>query len=597
MPITREPSQRALNWVRRNTSKSSLSSVKSNSPTEIIHLGGSRVGTPTEPDPPAPDRSRPVERPITTWAFTPPPPAPPGIGTARSAPEPLNEIAQTPTELYAPGHDERPITQWYPPEWQQPASATTDGGFGDQHQNQNQNYGMLAVPTGLNPAPLKMIATKPPPNAPPPTSFPSPVSSLPSAISSSSSYSSSSLSAARRRSPVTQPYIASGLSHYNTSEETGEEPNYRPQRDTPPSPLIPKDDADSISSLRRTQSQADMHTRSQWKALPPRPLGGRGSGNSNSSGDEAYINNNNNNYFSINNSSGREDYQQQQQQNGRHVGQLLRSNTSPSNHTGALRVFPPLANAPPKSSLPAITESRAGGSSSSSSRPRTSERRKERSPPPRQPSSSSGRASPPPPPPPPPPHPPQPAPPPPPQVKPPPRLTPRERLWLHRNYRGEATFLRAWGLHITSEEDREEGLAILRELMAAEEAEEEEEQEQRRRQQYHARTTTAPIPGKAEGTGLGVIVEELGSREPAGRAPPSKERLGYTAGANAQEVWRPGGATTMGPGPGSGPGGGQRLMLPIDAFHARRVDKHARSESDSSVLGAYLDIRMSRLDD
>ncbi|KAI1487237.1 hypothetical protein F5X96DRAFT_163899 [Biscogniauxia mediterranea] len=597
MPITREPSQRALNWVRRNTSKSSLSSsVKSNSPTEIIHLGGSRVGTPTEPDPPAPDRSRPVERPITTWAFTPPPPAPPGIGTARSAPEPLNEIAQTPTELYAPGHDERPITQWYPPEWQQPASPTTDGGFGDQHQNQNQNqnYGMLAVPTGLNPAPLKMIATKPPPNAPPPTSFPSPVSSLPSAISSSSTYSSSSLSAARRRSPVTQqPYIASGLSHYNTSEETGEEPNYRPQRDTPPSPLIPKDDADSVSSLRRTQSQADMHTRSQWKALPPRPLGGRGSGNSNnSSGDEAYMNNNNNNNFSFNNSSSREDYQQQQQQqqNTRHVGQLLRSNTSPSNHTGALRVFPPLANAPPKSALPAITESRSGGSSS---RPRTSERRKERSPPPRQPSPG-------PPPPPPPPHPSQPAPPPPPPppVKPP-RLTPRERLWLHRNYRGEATFLRAWGLHITSEEEREEGLAILRELMAAEEAEEEaQEEEQRRRQQqqYHARTTPTPAPAPGN-TGLGVIAEELGSRELVGRAPPSKERLGYTAGANAQEVWRPGGGgTTMGPGPGPG-GGGQRLMLPIDAFHARRVDKHARSESDSSVLGAYLDIRMSRLDD
>ncbi|KAI0882067.1 uncharacterized protein GGS22DRAFT_196224 [Annulohypoxylon maeteangense] len=47
-------------------------------------------------------------------------------------------------------------------------------------------------------------------------------------------------------------------------------------------------------------------------------------------------------------------------------------------------------------------------------------------------------------------------------------LTSEETLWLHRNYRGEATFLKAWGLHITRSTDRERGLEIMRELMAAE---------------------------------------------------------------------------------------------------------------------------------
>ena len=43
--------------------------------------------------------------------------------------------------------------------------------------------------------------------------------------------------------------------------------------------------------------------------------------------------------------------------------------------------------------------------------------------------------------------------------------TREERLWLHKNYRGEAPFLEAWGLDISRQSDREEGLGILRELM------------------------------------------------------------------------------------------------------------------------------------
>ncbi|KAK5655664.1 hypothetical protein OQA88_5597 [Cercophora sp. LCS_1] len=48
------------------------------------------------------------------------------------------------------------------------------------------------------------------------------------------------------------------------------------------------------------------------------------------------------------------------------------------------------------------------------------------------------------------------------------KYTRQERVWLHHNYRGEAPFLLVWGLDIRNEEDREEGLEILRELMQAE---------------------------------------------------------------------------------------------------------------------------------
>jgi hypothetical protein len=49
------------------------------------------------------------------------------------------------------------------------------------------------------------------------------------------------------------------------------------------------------------------------------------------------------------------------------------------------------------------------------------------------------------------------------------RHTRQERKWLHVNYKGEAPFLKAWGLDITSASDRVEGLAILKDLMQAEE--------------------------------------------------------------------------------------------------------------------------------
>lgn len=49
-----------------------------------------------------------------------------------------------------------------------------------------------------------------------------------------------------------------------------------------------------------------------------------------------------------------------------------------------------------------------------------------------------------------------------------PKYSLQERMWLHRNYRGEAPFLAAWGLDIASQQDREEGVGIVKELMLEE---------------------------------------------------------------------------------------------------------------------------------
>ncbi|KAI1375803.1 hypothetical protein F4677DRAFT_420768 [Hypoxylon crocopeplum] len=82
------------------------------------------------------------------------------------------------------------------------------------------------------------------------------------------------------------------------------------------------------------------------------------------------------------------------------------------------------------------------------------------------------------------------------------RLTPEQMVWLHRNYRGEATFLKAWGLHITRDMDREQGLEILRELMAAELPKETEQPRQNRQQEkqriQQGRIQSTSVPGVRE---------------------------------------------------------------------------------------------------
>ncbi|KAI1077421.1 hypothetical protein F5B20DRAFT_275561 [Whalleya microplaca] len=136
------------------------------------------------------------------------------------------------------------------------------------------------------------------------------------------------------------------------------------------------------------------------------------------------------------------------------------------------------------------------------------------------------------------------------------RYSPQERLWLHRNYRGEATFLKAWGLSMDSEEDREEGMAMMRELMESEE----DKRGRPKRVEKEASFTMGD-------SGLQIIVEE-----PAKQSVPDEDQTPETAQ------------------------GHQPSKKPPKRALATNKDSHSRSESESSVLGTYLDIRMSRID-
>ncbi|RYP50247.1 hypothetical protein DL768_004184 [Monosporascus sp. mg162] len=93
-----------------------------------------------------------------------------------------------------------------------------------------------------------------------------------------------------------------------------------------------------------------------------------------------------------------------------------------------------------------------------------------------------------------------------------PRHTPQERLWLHRNYRGEAPFLKAWGLSINSEEDREEGKAILHDLMRGEEEESSSAARLSSTSSSYSQRGPNPEPERhsktASDEGLDVILEE-----------------------------------------------------------------------------------------
>lgn len=142
------------------------------------------------------------------------------------------------------------------------------------------------------------------------------------------------------------------------------------------------------------------------------------------------------------------------------------------------------------------------------------------------------------------------------------RLSPQERLWLHRNYRGEATFLKAWGLSIEKREDREEGVAMMRELMAA------EDEKKRAKKAEKARDLGHPDGG------LQIIVEEEKSAHSEPEKP-SPRMLDPDSAAKPQ---------------------GLRVPTRNYTYPASPTDRHTRSESESSVLGSYLDIRMSRMD-
>lgn len=92
------------------------------------------------------------------------------------------------------------------------------------------------------------------------------------------------------------------------------------------------------------------------------------------------------------------------------------------------------------------------------------------------------------------------------------RLTSEETLWLHRNYRGEATFVKAWGLHITRNVDRERGLEIMRELMAAESPRGNEQRMREHFDKQQEEIGSFRIPTPRDMKGLQAIEEERNDR-------------------------------------------------------------------------------------
>ncbi|RYP25802.1 hypothetical protein DL767_008261 [Monosporascus sp. MG133] len=150
----------------------------------------------------------------------------------------------------------------------------------------------------------------------------------------------------------------------------------------------------------------------------------------------------------------------------------------------------------------------------------------------------------------------------------PPRHTPQERLWLHRNYRGEAPFLKAWGLSINSEEDREEGKAILQDLMRGEEEESSSAARLSSTSSSYSQRVPNPEPERhskaASDEGLHVIMEE-----------DAWARL-------TVESWDSKGNRIS-------PGDLQKLTASATELSSQIASKeHARSGSEDSVLHTYL---------
>lgn len=138
-------------------------------------------------------------------------------------------------------------------------------------------------------------------------------------------------------------------------------------------------------------------------------------------------------------------------------------------------------------------------------------------------------------------------------------------------------FLRAWGLQIASEEDREEGRGILRELMEGEAQEEKESQE--RQHMHHrsgsqSRSSTATNASGRDTVGLDVIAEERYSRE--FQFPPTTENRGNTDGAG-DKLWK-----------------AEQETREYRYRKRSGPENHARNESTDSVLGQYLSLRLNQ---
>ncbi|KAI1347438.1 hypothetical protein F5Y01DRAFT_244538 [Xylaria sp. FL0043] len=510
MPLSREPSQRALNWVKWNSSKSSLHSSHNSkrvAEPEIIHLGGARVGTAFEVlDLPAPDRSKPTERPLTQWAFNPPPPNPPGIGIAIACPD--ESPKETPGALEVGG--ERPITQWFPhlePEGQKSKDEP-------QHLTPVYPYANSSANTADD-------------------SFPSPLS--PSVGSHASRDSPASVSPIQ--SPATPPVYFPEPNPARPVFPKRSTSLSRVSRHTPSLTVrrSPGHDAPTkAKELRRTQSNAEVPRATGWRGPPLQLVSHEMRGTSYAREASPH------------------------EPNIQEPPRSLKSSPKPIMMIQDTQALPPLTSAPPSGPLPPISSTKLAGQGKARDQIHR-----------RGPSSSSDRGV-------------DKSPPPEPQeqadVQQPGtehKLTSKERFWLHRHYRGEAMFLKAWGLEITSEEDREEGRVILRELMEREAQEEKEGQERQRmhhRSGSLSRSSTATSSTNRDGAGLDVIAEERLSREFHVRP---AETLSFTDGAD-EKFWKV-----------QHESGDHRLArLP-------RSEKHSRNESTDSVLEQYLDLRLS----
>ncbi|KAI0471052.1 hypothetical protein GGR56DRAFT_127129 [Xylariaceae sp. FL0804] len=211
------------------------------------------------------------------------------------------------------------------------------------------------------------------------------------------------------------------------------------------------------------------------------------------------------------------------------------------------------------------------------------------------------------------------------------QLTAEERMWLHRNYRGEAMFLRSWGLQIGSRSDREEGTRILRELMAEEDdhadddhadtdeqdsdddnknhndSDDDDDDDYEANHDPHAdsqpRLSAFPLEGlglvpgrEAEAApclGLGVIVEERHSRDLGQHGAAARPESGDGAAADHPGTgWR----RYTDTGRQHAEGGGIRRLASLPGLRPPPPPPprstsllHVRSESEGSVLAAYLD--------
>lgn len=499
-------------------------------------------------DIPTSDRSlQPAERPLTQWAFDPPPPNPPRIGVAMAGLDgSQNENYPHTSDLQS----ERPITQWFP-----------DFDIGEVKPSKDKPQDLVLLTACVyNPDAAEDRLLSPMTPGPSSASHASSASVSPSASSHPSPVDFPPETKPSR--PVQFPKRSTSLSH----------------KSRPPPPQMPsRPVGESFPMraqeiyLRRTQSSADSQKPVDRRGTPPqliyrenhesiqtRELSYQGAGmqdvTSNRTSPPRLLNQTQDSHVLplSPQSAGIQDATRNRKSPPR----------PPLNKPQDAQVLPPLTSAPPNMPLPPISGTKLAGQGktrhqlhrrgSSSASDRTVEM------------CSPTRVS-------------------PDGLQRPgtkQKLTPKERFWLHRQYRGEASFLQAWGLDIANESDRDEGLLILRELMEGEAQEERERESQEKLHMHHRSGSGSSMsrPGTATSPiGLDVIAEEMQSRE-------------FPSHSATNTISHPGGAENE-----SQDNGEQKPQAPVTSFSARRprLEKHSRTESEDSVVGASLDLRLS----